>query len=256
MSDCTENSKPSAQFELPWVIRAAAVMGVAVPIGMLAHLSHEDQRQLGETIVVLEEKNMVVAAERDTFATIASEVGVVRADLATSNTLLATSNEALATSNGLLASERGRRVALESDLGQLNEKVAVLGEREEALRGIIDLLEGEVSSAEGRIAKLAASQPQPLDLTHLTAASIAASSDPQLRLENDRLRNELGKHDDQVVELLGEISVLNQELEMMRDERSRIGAEVGKLSKAAESQREALGESFDGAALAGVSDDE
>ena len=53
MPDPIENSTPATNFELPWGLKAAAVLGIAVPIGMMAHLGFQEREQLGATVTEL-----------------------------------------------------------------------------------------------------------------------------------------------------------------------------------------------------------
>ena len=120
----------------------------------------------------------------------------------------------------------------------MSDQLATLRKREEALHGIIELLEGEVRSTEQRLERLAASRPRssfppPSELADVDPNTGRSPVDPQLRSENERLRNELAKHDDQLAELLGEIGILSQELEIMRGERSQLRAEVERLGNGA-----------------------
>lgn len=237
MADPSSPSTDPASLRLPWPIQAAAVLGIAVPIGMLAHLWHRDQQALASEVEGLKEEQVAIASDRDLLAAEASHFAAEAEKLAAEaehlveeNTKLLGAREQLDLARAQLAAERDRSTDLERQVVGLNKRVAVLGQREESLLGIIDLLEGEVASAERRLEKLAEAQPQVApEFRHLTAAAIVASSDPQLRRENARLRNELQKHDEQVVELLAEISTLNQEIEIVREQgtRHRVGNNGG-----------------------------
>ena len=238
---------------------------------MLTHLSFAERESLEESVDVLEgqtemlegqreqlegrnevliianaelaSENETIAAERDVFKALSADVDLLRKELADSNRSL-----------GL---ERTERVKLESEVAILADRVSLLAEREESLHGIIDLLEDEVASAEKRLEALAESNGPTLpDFGGLSASAIASSNDPLIRKENDQLRNELGKHDEQVSELLGEIGILNQELEVMRNERSKLNTQVRELTTEAERHRRTIDSGVGSAELAGLGGEE
>ncbi len=243
--------------QLPLWIRASAVAGVAVPALMLTHLNHTEKEELaeaeaaarveGEVLAsqvgdlegrndVLTSKNAALEGERDMFAELL-------ADVEANATML---RERLAATQAQLGAESSERTRLEVEVEDLSGRVATLLEREEGLRGIIDLLEKEVESAETRLAKLKDERNDPSIEALAAAAIVAARSDSLLRQENDRLRNEMRKHDDQVVELLGEIGVLNEELAIMRGEHERLLGQAEAMSREAEGQGEAINSAFAG----------
>ena len=249
MGNTTEAATPNPaaerkSFRTPWTLRIAAVAGIAVPVGMLVHVSDVEQRSLsgqveqlrGQTSV-LGDANAVLgerAVEADQLevevADLGQEVDDLTGQIATLGGQVDGLKTDLQTSERRLDRELGAKVRLERKVADLSGQIAALGEREKAMRGIIDLLEGEVASAERRLEKLAANGPK-LEAP-LTGIGLP-QGDGQARQENDRLRNELRKHDDQLVELLAEVSSLNQELEVARGERSKLGGEANGLSNEA-----------------------
>lgn len=217
---------------LPWPLKIAAVAGIAVPLTMIVHVSHTEMQSMRKDVVTLEAENaeIVPVAEK-----LQVEVVELRTDL---------------------ADEQLVRRSLEGKVAALGDQVAVLRKRESSLHGIIDLLEGEVISVERRLEKLAVNSPGAnVNLTGLGAAALVASGDPQLRNENNRMRNELGKHDEQVAELLGEIGILNQELEIMRGERGQLQARVSELNMEVDRTREAIKHNAKSVDLAGLLDE-
>lgn len=270
---------------MPLGIRVAALLGIVIPVGMLAQLGHEEKQVLEGEVGDLSAENMVLIVEKKALVVEKKALVVEKEALAFENGTLAVEKEELVSENRALASERDAFAALSGEVDSLrvrladsnklleigraerellkhrvaglSDRVGVLVEREESLHGIIDLLEGEVASSERRLEELAKNQSSELrDFRPLSAAAIVAANDPQVRLENDRLRNELSKHDEQVVELLGEIGVLNQELEVMRDERSRLGDQAQELSREAQEQRDAIDASVGNGGLAGLPEED
>lgn len=219
-------------FRLPWALKIAGVGAIAVPLTMIVHVAHTDMQSMRYDVVTLEAENaeIIPVAKK-----LQVEVVGLRADL---------------------ADEQLVRRSLEGKIAALGDQVAVLRKRESSLHGIIDLLEGEVIAVERRLEKLAVNSPGAnVNLTGLGAAALVASGDPQLRNENNRMRNELGKHDEQVAELLGEIGILNQELEIMRGERGQLQAQVSELNIEVDRTRAAMKHGAKSVDLAGLLDE-
>ena len=249
MENTTPAAKPGSaaertSFRAPWTLRIVAAAGIAVPVGMLVHVSDVEQRTLsgqveqlrgqtsvlGEVNAVLSERAVEADRLEVEVADLGQEVDDLSGQIATLGGQMGGLKSKLQSSERRLDRELGAKVRLEREVDELSGQVAALGEREKAMRGIIGLLEGEVESAERRLEKLAENGPQPAP--PLTGIGLP-QGDGQAYQENDRLRNELRKHDDQLVELLAEISSLNQELEIARGEQSKLGGEANGLSNEA-----------------------
>ena len=228
---------PVADLKTPWTLRLMLGAGIAVPVGMLVHLSDLRERDLEGQVDVLEVESAHLGVENERLgerAVVAdrleievaerqTEIGGLRGQIAALGGQVEGLKRKLGQSERRLDVALSAKSALQGKVSELESKVASLGKREEALQGIIDLLEGEVASAERRLEKLAQNGPQ----AEMPLSTLGFSEqDGQVLRENDRLRNELRKHDDQLVELLAEISALNQELEIARGERSKISREA------------------------------
>lgn len=243
-----------SEFRLPWALRLVGAAAVLVPVGMLVHVNDLEKEELQGSVEGLEVVNEALAAEREVLAERAEKVEGLESEIEQmgeqrSNLALQVAgfleqveemDAELESSKMALGEERVANSNLQKKLGDLNGQVATLRKREGSLHDIIDLLEGEVASAERRLQKLTEGSPQPnFRISGLGQNGQGISDDPAVRYENERLRNELRKHDDQVTELLGEIGILNQELEIARTERARTGrveaATVGKLAGVEES---------------------
>ncbi len=230
-----------ANFRLPWGLRVLAAAGVLVPVGMIVHIADLQMGELETSVEGLREENGDLAVEREVLrlqVVEVEELGDKVEELGEERDHLAIQvagfmgqvdalGEQLAGSQAALDEEKVANSRLRRDLRDSEGQVAALRKRERALHGIIDLLEGEIASAERRLDELTADRPQrDMRLSGLGNGSLAVPNDPGVMRENQRLRNELRKHDEQVAELLGEIGILNQELEIARSERARSAAAI------------------------------
>jgi len=215
------------------MVAAAAVF---VPVGMMVHLNDLQIGELQESVGGLRQANRGLVVERDSFKQRAWEadglemlvesIGGERDDLALQVAgfmgKLEVLDGELAKSRVALGGEKVAKAILRKEVGELNSQVADLRRREDSLHGIIDLLEGEVASTERRLQKLVAGGPQAaFYLSGFDQNRFSNSNDPAVAHENERLQNALRSHDGEVTELLGEIGILNQELEIAREAASR-----------------------------------
>jgi len=152
------DSLKMSEFRLPWLIRFMFSAGIVIPVGMIIYSSGLEFEALEESLQEEQKAKIIITGERDVLALVAAEAAAEAGELSGEITVIAENTSSLeqqlSESGMWLTDERRIRSELQGEVTRLSVQMTAFHKREEALQDIIELLESEVVSVEGRLRKI------------------------------------------------------------------------------------------------------
>ncbi len=218
-------------FRLPWALRMTFAAGILIPVLMIVHSSDHQLKDMKRSLQQQENARLSVVEERDLLASAVARSAAQAKELAGDMKVMSGRKllveQQLEQSGKWLDDERRIRTGLQHELNKLSAEQNAYRKREEELHDIIELLEGEVASVEGRLNKLKAEQNE----ARLAAKeAIEVQGQERVPPGNRSQGSSASGQDAQLIALLNEIGTMNSEIEKVRQERDRLKKELDRLT--------------------------
>jgi chromosome segregation ATPase len=225
-------------FRLPWTLRMTFAAGILIPVLMIVHSSDHQLKDMKRSLQQQENARLSVVEERDLLARAAAQSAVQAQELAGDMKVMSDRKllveQQLEQSGKWLDDERRIRTGLQHEVNKLSAKQNAYRKREGELHDIIELLEGEVASVEGRLKKLKAEQNDARVVAKEAIEVRGQEAVPgEISPGNRNLGSSASSQDAQLIALLNEIGTMNSEIEKVRQERDRLKNELDRLTASA-----------------------
>ena len=216
-------------FRMPWPLKIIFAVGVLVPVCMIVHSSDHQLKDMKRVLQLKENARLSAVEEMDMQSMIADQSAAEAKQLAGEVKALAGSkrlvDQQLERSSKWLDDERQISTGLQQEVKKLAAQRSFYREREGELKDIIELLEGEVASVEGRLENLKDEQ----NVLQVASTNIVDIRDRGTVFGGVLSENSKSK-DAQLMALLSEVGLMNSEIEEVRQERDMLKNELDRLT--------------------------
>lgn len=214
---------------MPWPLKMTFALGVLVPVSMIVHSSDYQLKEMKRGLQLKESERLSAVEEMDMQSMIAAQSAAEAKQLAGEVKAIAGSKrlveQRLEQSSKWLDDERQISTGLQQEVNKLAAQRKAYQEREGDLKDIIELLEGEVASVEGRLEKLKDAQ----NVLQVASTNIGDVRDQERVF--GRVLAENGKSKDaQLIALLNEVGLMNSEIEEVRQERDMLKNQLDRIT--------------------------
>ena len=217
------------EIRMPWFLKVTFAVGVLVPVCMIVHSSDHHLKDMKRELQLKESARLSAIEAMDMQSMIAAQSATEAKQLAGEVKAIAGSKylveQQLKRSSKWLDDERQISTGLQQEINKLAAQRRVYQEREGELKDIIELLEGEVASVEGRLEKLKHEQ----DVLQVASTNVVDVRDQEKVFDGVLPENSKSK-DAQMIALLNEVGIMNSEIEEVRQERDMLKNELDRIT--------------------------
>ncbi len=217
------------EIRMPWFLKVTFAVGVLVPVCMIVHSSDRQLKDMKQELQLKESARLSAIEAMDMQSMIAAQSATEAKQLAGEVKAIAGSKylveQQLKRSSKWLDDERQISTGLQQEINKLASQRKAYQEREGELKDIIELLEGEVASVEGRLKKLKHEQ----DVLQVASTNVVDVRDQETVFGGTLPGNSKSK-DAQMIALLNEVGVMNSEIEEVRQERDMLKNELDRIT--------------------------